>query len=163
MIVANGPRKASSEPVVLGGLWAEYENAADKTEEAIRLDAKVMLPPANNLKHENPIADATEKGTLSAAKIAGVRNPDREVDGTHCLVTLADVPDGAQASVWVSLSANGDDALRLANNAKNGEVEIRARKPWTDFCAFVGYAKGKETSKPSAPFKFSLKREFGMR
>ena len=163
VIVANGPRKASSEPVVLGGLWAEYENAADKTEEAIRLDAKVMLPPANNLKHENPIADATEKGTLSAAKIAGVRNPDREVDGTHCLVTLADVPDGAQASVWVSLSANGDDALRLANNAKNGEVEIRALKPSTDFYAFVVYAKGKETSKPSAPFKFSLKREFGMR
>ena len=92
-----------------------------------------------------------------------MRNPDREVDGTHCLVTLADVPDGAQASVWVSLSANGDDALRLANNAKNGEVEIRALKPSTDFYAFVVYAKGKETSKPSAPFKFSLKREFGMR
>ena len=45
----------------------------------------------------------------------------------------------------------------------SGEVEIRALKPSPDFYAFVVYAKGKETSKPSAPFKFSLKREFGMR
>ena len=82
---------------------------------------------------------------------------------THCLVALAGVPEGARASVWVSLSANGDDALRLAAGAANGEVEIRNLRPATDFYAFVVYEKDKRTSKPSAPFKFSLKREFGMR
>ena len=95
--------------------------------------------------------------------IAEVRNPSGEIDGTHCVVLLADVPEGAQASVWVSLSKNGDDAIRLADNVRGGEVEIRNLRPSTDFFACATYVKDGQTSKPSAPFKFSLKREFGMR
>ena len=34
---------------------------------------------------------------------------------------------------------------------------------WRSIHAFVTYTVGKKTSKPSAPFKFSLKRSFGMR
>ena len=78
-------------------------------------------------------------------------------------VVLEGVPEGARASVWVSLAADGDDALCLARNVTGKEIEIRRLRPSTDFYAFVTYTVGGKTSKPSAPFKFSLKRSFGMR
>ncbi|MDY3228907.1 MAG: hypothetical protein SOW92_04560 [Kiritimatiellia bacterium] len=163
VMVVNGPKPASAEPVVLGGLWAEYAEPADRTEEAVRLDRLTMQLPPCGARHANPIAAAAATGELPAAKITAVRDPASEVDGTHGVVVLEGVPEGARASIWVSLAADGDDALCLARNVTGKEIEIRRLRPSTEFHAFVTYTVGKKTSKPSAPFKFSLKRSFGMR
>lgn len=155
---------ASPDDVLLGGLHVEYETPADKTDEAIRLSRLRMPLPAAEPNLANPIRQLMETGSGLSAKVTKVVQPDREPDGTRCLVYFDPVPEAKSYDLWVSPYSDGRGAIRLAQGWTEPGKLLTGLRANTDFHVFVvSLDKDGKASKPSAPFKIHLKDMFPMK
>jgi hypothetical protein len=155
---------ASADDVLLAGLSAEYATAADKTDEAVRLSRLRMPVPAGMPELANPIARLTESGVGAAPVVTKVAPPEREPDGTRCLVFFEKSPDAATYDVWASPYADGRGAVDLGKGWTEPGQLLTGLRPHTDFYLFVvAVAKDGKRSKPSAGFKVNLKDAFPMK
>ena len=160
----NDPQPASAEDVLLGGLYAEYENAQDAGERSVRLAALRMPVPAGAPDLDNPIARLAATGVGDPVAVTEITVPLHESDGTQCHVVFATSPNAATYEIWASPYADGRGAVRLADKVKEPGARVRGLRPDTDFYLFVAYADAKgKLSKPSKAFKINLKDTFGMK
>jgi hypothetical protein len=155
---------ASADDVLLGGLYAEYETAADKTPEAVRLcGLRMPLPPAP-LELANPLKKLLEVGVGEGPGILKVTAPEREYDGKRCHVHFAPVATAEKYDVWVSPYADGRGAVLLGSGwSKPGEL-LTGLSPNIDLYLFVvAVDRTGKASKPGKAFKVNLKDMFPMR
>jgi hypothetical protein len=155
---------ASPDDVLLGGLYAEYESAVDKTPEALRLAGLRMPLPPVPAELANPLAKFTSTGVGDGPTITKVAPPEREYDGRRCHVHFAPSKEGAGYDIWVSPYADGRGAVQLgANWKKSGEL-LTGLSPNIDLYLFVMAHDGKgKFSKPGKAFKINLKDMFPMK
>jgi hypothetical protein len=155
---------ADPADVLLGALYAEYAQAADKTEEAVRL-SRIRLPaPKAAPELDNPIGRFAAEGVGQPATIGKIAPPEREYDGRRCNVFFDAVAGAASYDVWVSPYADGRGAIQLGKGWTASGQLLTGLSPNTDLYLFLVYtdANGK-TSKPSAGFKVNLKDMFPMK
>jgi hypothetical protein len=155
---------ASADDVLLGSLYAEYETAADKTPEAVRLASLRMPLPAGAPELGNPIKKLTDTGIGVGPVITKVTPPEREYDGKRCHVHFAAVPAAVKYDVWVSPYADGRGAVQLGTGwTKPGEL-LTGLGPNIDLYLFVvGNDTAGKPSKPGPAFKVNLKDMFPMK
>jgi hypothetical protein len=155
---------ASGEDVLLGGLFAEYESAADKMPEAVRL-AGLRLPlPAAPPELANPLKKLAETGSGEGPAILKVATPEREYDGRRCHVHFKPVEGAVKYDVWVSPYADGRGAVQLGVGwTKPGEL-LTGLSPNIDLYLFaVAIDKSGKPSRPGKAFKVNLKDMFPMK
>jgi hypothetical protein len=155
---------ASPDDILLGSLYAEYETAADKTPEAVRLAALRMPLPTGVPELLNPLKKLTDIGVGEGPAIARVTAPEREYDGKRCHVHFAPVATAAKYDVWVSPYADGRGAVQLGTGwTKPGEL-LTGLGPNIDlYLSVVAIDKAGKPSKPGKPFKVNLKDMFPMK
>jgi hypothetical protein len=149
---------------LLGGLYAEYETAADKTPEAVRLAQLRMPLPAALPELANPLKKFTETGVGEGPAIVKVVPPEREYDGRRCHVHFAPAKNAVKYDIWVSPYADGRGAVQLSTGwLKPGEL-LTGLSPNIDFYLFVvAIDKTGKPSRPGKPFKIHLKDMFAMK
>jgi hypothetical protein len=152
---------AAADDVLLGALSAEYETAADRTPEAVRLAGLRMPLPAVSTELVNPLAKFIATGVGEGPAIIKVSPPEREYDGRRCHVHFTPVKDAAGYDVWVSPYSDGRGAVQLGPNwTKSGQL-LTGLSPNIDLYLFVVGFDGKgKFSKPSKAFKINLKDMF---
>jgi hypothetical protein len=155
---------APPDDVLLGSLYAEYETAADKTDEAVRQSRLRMPLPASTPALANPIAKLSEDGKTPGPEVTKVTMPEREYDGRRCHVHFNAVAGTKSYDIWVSTYADGRGAILLGKDwAAPGQL-LTGLSPNTDLYLFVVAkdAAGK-TSRPGKNFKINLKDMFPQR
>lgn len=155
---------AALDDVVLGGLFAEYETPADKSEEAVRWSRLRMPLPATAPALANPIAKLTEAGTTAGPEVTKVTPPEREYDGRRCHVHFAEIAGAKTYDVWVSTYADGRGAVLLGKNWTAPGQLLTGLSPNIDLYLFIVAkdAAGK-SSQPGKGFKVNLKDMFPQR
>jgi hypothetical protein len=155
---------ASAEDVLLGGLYAEYAAAADKTDEAVRQSRLRMPLPAGVPDLDNPIRTLEATGTAPAPAVTKVNPPAREYDGRRCHVHFSPVPSAKTYEVWVTPYADGRGAILLGEKWTAPGQLLTGLAPNIDLYLFVVArdAAGKP-SKPSPAFKVNLKDMFPLK
>lgn len=151
-------------PVLFGELAAEYAAAADMDETALkRQSVRMPTPPQSGKTSQTPIQRLASEGTLPAVAMTSVEPPTQGYDGTRAIFTFNQVEAASHYDIWISRYADGRDALMLGSRLK-GPGMVSGFRANTDFYAFVVYTtKDGQQSKPSAPFKFKMANQFGMR
>ena len=155
---------ASPADVLLGGLYAEYEKPADRTDEAVR-QSRLRLPlPPGAPALANPVAELAKTGTTPAPAVTKVAPPEREYDGRRCHVYFDPVPGAKTYDVLVTPYADGRGAIPLGEKWTAPGQLLTGLAPNTDLYLFVVArdAKG-NPSKPSKGFKVNLKDMFPQR
>lgn len=155
------------EPVILGDLFAEYENAEQMGKNAVRLANTVMPAPNGKYTEPNPVAEAAKraeecKNPLPAPSIDRLEEPIKYNDGTHGLFHFALIPDATEYDLYIAKHPDGRGAILLGRNLKKSPSEVGGFKADTEFYAFlVARGKDRRISPPSKPFRFSMKKNFG--
>jgi hypothetical protein len=155
---------AAADDVLLGGLFAEYETPADKTDEAVRLSRLRMPLLATAPDLANPIVKLTEASTTAGPEVTKINPPEREYDGRRCHVHFAAATGAKTYDVWVSTYADGRGAILLGKDwAAPGQL-LTGLSPNVDLYLFVVAkdAAGK-SSQPGKGFKVNLKDMFPQR
>jgi hypothetical protein len=155
---------ASADDVLLGGLFAEYETAADGTEDAVRLSRlRMPLPPAPP-ELGNPLTKLRQSGKSDGPAVTKVEPPAREYDGRRCLVHFAAVAKAVKYDVWVSPYADGRGAVQLGTGwTRPGEL-LTGLSPNVDLYLFVvAVDAAGRPSRPGPGFRINLKDMFPMR
>lgn len=152
---------ASPDDVLLGGLFAEYEKPADKTDEALRLSRLVMPVPAGDPALANPIAKLAEMGTTAGPEVTKVNPPEREYDGRRCHVHFAPAAGAKNYDIYVTTYADGRGAIPLGKDWTGPGQILTGLSPNIDLYLFVVAkdAAGKP-SRPGKGFKVNLKDMF---
>lgn len=152
---------ASSDDVLLGSLYAEYEKPADKTDEAVRLSRLQMPVPNAAPDLANPIRKLDEIGKTAGPEVMKINAPEREYDGRRCHVHFAPAAGAKTYDVWVSTYADGRGAVLLGKDWTAPGQLLTGLSPNVDLYLFVVAkdAMGKP-SKPGKPFKVNLKDMF---
>lgn len=155
---------AAPDDVLLGGLLAEYETPADRTEEVVRRSGLRMPLPATAPELANPIRTLTEAGTTAGPAVTKVSPPEREYDGRRCHVHFAAVAEAKTYDVWVSTYADGRGAILLGKDWSAPGQLLAGLSPNVDLYLFVVAkdAAGK-SSRPGEGFKVNLKDMFPQR
>ena len=157
-IYVNRLEPTDPAPVVFGRLFAEY--ASEERMQATPPDITMPAPPAV-AKPYNPIIDLEAAATLPASAIEKVTEPEHYYDGTRGHFHFKEMPDAAKYDIYLSLSADGANAIKLGNALKESGALVRGFIANTDFYAFVVYYdKGGQHSHPSPAFKLNLKDTF---
>ncbi|MDA1143150.1 MAG: hypothetical protein O3B01_31705 [Planctomycetota bacterium] len=152
---------ARPDDVLLGDLYAEYAQAADRKRETVRLSKLRMPAPESLPELDNPIADLEKTGVGAPTRTLKVRDPAYQYDGTRCHVDFEPVAGAKTYDVWVSPYADGRGALMLGAGWTESGALIQGLHPETEFYLFIVYTdKDGKASKPSVPFKFVLKNRF---
>jgi hypothetical protein len=160
----NSLEPADPAPVLLGDLAVEYASAADQGDEAVARSRVRMPPPPAGSPRVNPIAALAAAGTLPAGAITAVEQPAHYYDGTRGLFSFAEIAEAVHYDIWLARHADGRDALKLGSRLVKSGAQVGGFRAGTDFYAFLVYTdKAGAVSKPSAPFKFRLENQFGMR
>jgi hypothetical protein len=155
---------ASPDDVLLGGLYAEYETAGDKTPEAVRLSRLRMPLPAAPPELVNPLKKLAETGTGEGPAVTKVTPPGREYDGKRCHVHFTPVATAAGYDVWVSPYADGRGAVKLGAGWKKPGELLTGLSPNVDLYLFVAATdRAGKATKPGKPFKVNLKDMFPMK
>jgi hypothetical protein len=155
---------ANPDDVLLAGLFAEYASPADKTDEAVRVSRLRMPTPTTAPALGNPIVKMTESGVAAPVTVSKVAAPEREPDGTRCLVHFYPAADAKSYDVWVSPYPDGRGAVLLGKDWTEPGKLLTGLRASTDFYVFVVYTtKDGKRSKPSAGFKINLKDMFPMK
>lgn len=160
VIYGNELVPAKNEDVLLGDLYAEYENSFDMTQKAVALSRLRMPVPEKIPEIENPILELSEKGQLPPIKILKTADPEHMPDGTRCHVFFEETENAKTYEIWASPYPDGRGAKKIASITTSGSL-IQGLKPDTDFYLFMVYTdkEGKQ-SKPSQAFKIRLKNKF---
>lgn len=136
--------------VLLGALYVE----------GIEPDSDlVMPPPPAGRKRVNPIAEIA--GTLPSSEVTGVTHPTHYYDGTRGHFAFKEMPGAVGYDIYVSLNPTGEGAILLKKGAKaSGELVTGFLAGRENYAFVVWRDKSGAVSKPSAPFKFTLRDEF---
>jgi hypothetical protein len=155
---------ASAGDVLLGTLLAEYETAADKTDEAVRLSRLRMPLPKTAPDLANPVRALADAGTTAGPDVTKVNPPKREYDGRRCHVHFAPAAGAKTYDVWVSTYADGRGAVLLGKDWTAPGQLLTGLAPNVDLYLFVVAkdAAGK-SSRPGKGFKVNLKDMFPQR
>jgi hypothetical protein len=155
---------AKTDDVLLGGLYAEYDTPANKTDEAVRQSRLRMPLPANSPRLENPIAKLRESGVGASPEINKITTPEREYDGRRCHVHFPAVKGARSYDIWVSTYADGRGAIVLGDKWTAPGQLLTGLAPNIDYYLFVVVRGEKDQlSKPSTGFKVNLKDMFPMK
>lgn len=153
---------AKPDDVLLGDLNAEYAQASDKGNEIVRLSKLRMPVPKDAPGLSNPIAEIAKTGVGAPTKVQRVVDPTYQYDGTRCHVHFEPVAGAKTYDVWVAPYADGRGALALGKGWTESGKLLEGLRPDIEFYLFVVYTdKDGKPSKPSEPFKFTLKNRFG--
>ncbi|MBI4025452.1 MAG: hypothetical protein HY360_10765, partial [Verrucomicrobia bacterium] len=154
-------KPANPEDVLLANLRAEYEKPADQSDEAIRLARLRMPHPAATPELENPIQKLLETGGGAPTTITKVAPPEREYDGTRCLVFFEAVSGAKSYDVWVSPYPDGRGAICLAQGWTEPGKLLTGLNANTALYLFVTYTdQNGKISRPSAAKHILLKDDF---
>jgi hypothetical protein len=155
---------AAPEDVLLGSLHAEYEKAADKTDEAVRQSRLLMPVPKTPPDLANPIRQLTEAGTTAGPDVTKINPPEREYDGRRCHVHFAPTAGAKTYEVWVTTYPDGRGAILLGKDWAGPGQLLTGMSPNIDLYLFV-VAKDSagKSSKPGKPFKVNLKDMFPLK
>jgi hypothetical protein len=104
---------AAPDDALLGSLLAEYDTAANRTDEAVRRSRLRMPLPAAAPDLANPIRAMTVAGTTAGPEVTKVTPPERAYDGRRCHVHFAPAAGAKAYDVWVSTYADGRGATLL--------------------------------------------------
>ncbi len=160
----NDPQPASTNDVLLGGLFVEYETPEDKTDRVVELSRLRMPVPTGVPDLDNPIRRMEANGVGAAVAITEIVVPLHESDGTRCTVQFTTASNAAGYEVWASPYPDGRGAVKVAEKIKAPGALARGFTPDTDFYLFVTYTDtGKKASKPSKPFRINLKDTFSQK
>ena len=160
----NDPQPTSTNDVLLGGLFAEYATAEDKTERAVELSRLRMPIPTGVPELDNPIRRLAATGIGPAVAITEITVPLHESDGTRCTVQFTTVTNAVAYEIWASPYPDGRGAVKVADKIKASGALARGFTPDTDFYLFVLYTDdGKRISKPSPPYRINLKDTFSQK
>ena len=149
----NAAVEIEPRPALLGALYVEDVDPASDL---------AMPPPPKDAPIQNPIAEI--RGELEPSAILGVTQPTHYYDGTRGHFAFKEMEGAASYDIYVGLKPTGEGAILLKKGAKASGELVTGFRANTEHYAFVVWrdAKGK-VSKPSAPFKFSLKDEFAQK
>jgi hypothetical protein len=155
---------ASTDDVLLGAHYAEYEKPADQTDEAIRLSRLRMPIPATPPELGNPIRQLSETGTSPGPEVTRISIPEREYDGRRCHVHFAPAAGAKTYEVWVATYPDGRGAIALGKDWPAPGQLLTGLSPNIDLYLFVVAkdAVGKP-SKPGKAFKVNLKDMFAQK
>ncbi len=164
VIHATEQRSAAPDDVLLGSFYAEYENPADKTDEAVRLSQLQMPVPNTAPDLANPIRNLDETGATAGPEVTKINPPEREYDGRRCHVHFAAVDGAKTYDVWVATYPDGRGAILLGKDWTAPGQLLTGLSSNVDLHLFVVAkdAEGK-MSKPGKPFKANLKDMFPMK
>jgi hypothetical protein len=164
VIQATEQLPAAPDDVLLGGLFAEYQTPADKTDEAVRLSRLRMPLPATAPDLANPIRALSEASTTPGPEVTKVTPPEREYDGRRCHVHFAPSAGAKTYDVWVSPYADGRGAVLLGKDWTAPGQLLTGLTPNIDLYLFV-VAKDQagKSSRPGKEFKVNLKDMFPQR
>ena len=157
----NSLEAASTAPVVLGDLYAEYDSPEMA---AAQPEGPRMPPPPAGVARVNPIAElaASAAAALPASEITGVAHPERQYDGRRGVFDFREVAGAAYYDIYIGRSPDGEGALKLGSGIRKSGALVSGFLPNVDFYAFVVCrARDGGHSTPSAGFKFNLRDEFG--
>ena len=153
----NSLEPVANPEVILGAIYAEYDNEAMKS---YRPGAK-MAPPPVQAKVFNPIAALAAGAKLPPSEITQVLEPDHYYDGTRGVFVFKEMPGAVSYDIYLSRNADGSGALKLGSNLKGSKKLVNGFIANTDFYAFVVYYdKDGNHSKPSAAFKLNMQDNF---
>jgi hypothetical protein len=164
VIHATEQRAAAPDDVLLGTLYAEYEQPADRTDEVVRL-SRLRMPVASAPPDlANPIRDLAAAGKTAGPDVTKVSPPEREYDGRRCHVHFAPVSGAKTYDVWVSPYADGRGALLLGKDWTAPGQLLTGLSPNIDLYLFVvARDPAGKASKPGKAFKVNLKDMFPMK
>lgn len=163
VLYVNDLQPANPEDVLLADLFAEYEEPADRSDEAVRLSRIRMPEPQSAPAIRNPIAELAAAGIGEPAEIREITLDSQVKDGTRCYVQFDAVAGAKRYDVWASPYPDGLGALQLGAGWTAPGQMIKGLRPRTDFYLFLVYTDaGGRLSRPSAPFKINLENLFGL-
>jgi hypothetical protein len=167
-LYVNDPQPTSPNDVLLGGLHAEYETPADKTQQAVELSRLRMTVPTGMPELDNPIQRLEAAGVSPGVEITNITVPLHDSDGTRCTVQFTTASNAASYEIWASPYRDGRGAVKVADKITKSGALARGFTPDTDFYLFVMYYAdfGKKVikpSKPSQPFQINLKDTFSQK
>ena len=149
-------------PVLLADLAVEYASAEDSLPLAVTRNRTRLPAPPKGSPRVNPIAELTATATLPAGAIENVSEPDHYYDGTRGHFHFKEMPEAVRYDIYLSLSADGANAIKLGNGLKASGVLVSGFVANTDFYAFIiYYNRAGQHSQPSPAFKLNLKDNFG--
>lgn len=156
--------RASTDDVLLGSLYAEYETAADRTPDAVRRSRLRMPLPAAPPELANPLKKLNETGTGAGPNITKIAPPERDYDGKRCHVSFEPMETAAKYDIWASPYADGRGAVQLgAGWTKPGQL-LTGLSPNIDLYLFVVAVDSMgKPSRPGKAFKVNLKDMFPMK
>ena len=152
---------AAPDDVLLGSLYAEYEQPADQTDQAVLLSRLRMPVPDTPPDLANPIRELAQAGTTAGPEVTRITPPEREYDGRRCHVHFAPAVGAKTYEVWVATYADGRGAILLGKDWTTPGQLLTGLSPNIDLYLFV-VAKDAagNASKPSKGFKVNLKDMF---
>lgn len=160
----NDPQPARPDDVLLGDLYAEYEQPEDRSQEAVRLNRLRIPIPKGMPDLGNPIVDLEKSGVLPPTDITRITLPSQDADGTKCFIHFQTKLEARSYDVWVSSYPDGRGAMKLGNGWTSSGQLITGLRQDTDFYVFLVYTdKDGRQSKPSKPLKIRLQDMFGMK
>lgn len=167
-LYVNDPQPTPADDVLLGGLFAEYENPDDRGDRAVALSRMRMPVPEGVPELDNPIRRLADAGVSPAVEITGIVVPLHDSDGTRCTVEFNTATNAIGYEIWASPYRDGRGAVKVADKIQKSGALARGFTPDTDFYLFVVYNidTGKKVirpSKPSAPFRINLKDTFSQK
>jgi hypothetical protein len=164
VMYVNDPQPASTNDVMLGGLFAEYETPDDMTDKAVERSRLRMPVPSGVPDLDNPILRFDASGSAPAVEITGIEVPLHESDGTRCTVQFSTATNAVSYEIWASPYPDGRGAVKVASKVTASGALARGFTPDTDFYLFVLYTdSGRKTSKPSGPYPINLKDTFSQK
>ena len=155
---------AAPDDVLLGSLYAEYEQPADQTDQAVLLSRLRMPVPDTPPDLANPIRELAQAGTTAGPEVTRITPPEREYDGRRCHVHFAPAVGAKTYEVWVATYADGRGAILLGKDWTTPGQLLTGLSPNIDLYLFV-IAKDAagQASKPGKPFKVNLKDMFPLK
>ncbi len=156
ILYVNDVQPVKSDTVLLGKIFAEYDEITDTTKESLRISKLRMPAPKEALNLPNPIAEASSTGTLPGVKLLRLTAPEHQYDGTrmHIHFEPSEVNDGTDPAktkyfVWVGGHSDGRGSVNITpNGVKSGDL-IYGLRPGVKLYYWIIYSNGSNTSKPS--------------
>ncbi|MCM8764122.1 MAG: hypothetical protein NC830_02000, partial [Candidatus Omnitrophica bacterium] len=164
VIVADQLFPANTSDTLFADLYAEYSDAGDMTEKAIRISKLRMPVDEKTPDIENPIARLAEIGILPPTEITSITIPEREYDGKRCHVWFKKIEEASWYDIWVSPYENGAGAICMAEKWTDSGGLLTGLNANVDLYLFVVYRdRENRSSKPSRPFHIKLRDMFPMK
>ena len=150
ILYVNDVQPVSSDTVLLGQLYAEYETPEDATGEAVRESRRRLPWPTDVPDLPNPVADMEREGVGAPPRLAKLTPPEHYYDGTRMHVQFEPAPGAKQHLLWVSAHADGRGAVNMVPAGIAPGALVTGLRPGIRLYYWLTYVDGEgRMSKPS--------------